>query len=99
MKLGDPVIIGYPARGEPLILGSLTGHGLPEDLLIGTPVEVNGRRFVVNVSYVPHNPKREKLVVLLEPKEKLEADFWTGNATKAEEKPVPPPAKQEEFPF
>jgi len=99
MKLGDPVIIGYPARGEPLILGFLTGHGLPEDLLIGTTVEVNGRRFVVNISYVPHNPKREKLVVLLEPKEKLEADFWTGNATKAEEKPVSPLAKQEEFPF
>ncbi len=99
MKLGDPVIIGYPARGEPLVLGSLSGHGLPEDLLIGTPVVVNGRRFVVNVSYIPHNPKREKLVVLLEPKENLEADFWTGSATKAAEKPPAPPAKQEEFPF
>lgn len=99
MKLGDPLIIGYPARGEPLVLGTISGHGLPEDLLIGTPVEVNGRRFIVNVSYVPHNPKREKLVVLLEPKETLDASFWTGIATKAEEKKAPPPAKQEEFPF
>lgn len=99
MKLGDTLIIGYPAIGEPIILGFLTGHELPEDLLIGTPVKVNGHRFVVNVSYIPHNPKREKLVSILVPKERLEADFWTGNLTKAEEKPVPPPAKQEEFPF
>lgn len=99
MKLGDPIIIGYLAIGEPVVLGSLTNHGLPEDLLIGTTVEVNGRLFTFNVSYVPHNPKREKLVSILVPKERLEADFWTGNLTKAEEKPVPPPAKQEEFPF
>lgn len=99
MKLGDPVIIGYPRRGEPLLLGTLSNHGLLEDLLIGTSVEVNGCRLTVNVSYVPHNPKRETLIVILEPKERLSDDFWTGNVTKAEEKPVPPPAKQEEFPF
>lgn len=99
MKLGDPLIVGYPARGEPLVLGTISGHGLPEDLLIGTPVEIRGHIFTVNVSYVPHNPKREKLVMLLVPRDKLDDSFWTGSATKAEEKPAPPPAKQEEFPF
>jgi hypothetical protein len=99
MKLGDPVIIGYPARGEPLVLGTLAGHGLPEDLLIGTTVEIRGRLFTVNVSYIPDNPKREKLVTLLVPKEKMEDDFWTGSAKRVEpEKPKVPP-KQEEFPF
>lgn len=99
MKLNDPAPIGYPARGEPLLLGSIANHGLPEDLLIGTPVKIYGKVFTVNVSYIPHNPKREKLVVLLEPQEKLEDDFWTGNATKAKEKPKATPPKQEEFPF
>lgn len=99
MKLPDPIIIGYPAPGEPLVLGTLVGHGLPEDLLIGTPVSVNGKRHIVNVSYVPGNPKRERLVVLLEPKERLEGDFWGSNATKAPEQPKPLPPKQEEFPF
>ncbi len=99
MKLTDPCPIGYPARGEPLILGTLSGHGLAEDLLIGTSVNVKGRLFTVNVSYVPHNPKREKLVVLLVPKETLEDDFWGGETARIQqEKPKAPP-KQEEFPF
>lgn len=98
MRLTDPVPIGYPARGEPLILGWLSGHGLDSDLLIGTTVTVKGHAFTVNVSYVPHNPKREKLVVLLVPKEKLEDDFWSGNL-KRQEKEIPPAPKQEEWPF
>jgi len=101
VKLTDPCPIGYPARGEPLILGTLSGHGLAEDLLIGTSVNVKGRLFTVNVSYVPHNPKREKLVVLLVPKETLEDDFWGGETARIQApKPVAPvPTKQEEFPF
>lgn len=99
MKLGDPIIIGYLAIGEPLVLGTLANHGLPEDLLIGTSVEICGLLFTVNVSYVPANPKREKLVTILVPKEKMGDDFWTGDATKAEEKAPSPPTKQEEFPF
>ena len=99
MKISNSIIIGYLAVGEPLVLGSLKNHGLPEDLLIGTLVEVNDRLFTFNVSYVPHNPKRERLISILVPKERLDADFWTGNVTKAEEKKAPPPPKQEEFPF
>jgi hypothetical protein len=99
VKVGDPIIIGYLAIGEPVILGSLRDHGLPDELLIGATVKVNGRLFTFNVSYVPNNPKRERLVSILVPKEKLDADFWTGNISKAEEKKTPPPPKQEEFPF
>lgn len=99
MKLGDQIIIGYLAVGEPVFLGSLTGHGLPEDLALGASVLVNGKLFTFNVSYVPNNPKREQLVPILVPKERLEDDFWTGSLTKAEEKPKAPPAEQEEFPF
>jgi hypothetical protein len=98
MKLTDPCPIGYPAREEPLLLGSLSSHGLPKDLLIGTRVEIRGKSFSVNVSYVPANPKREKLVVILVPREKLDSDFWGENVVRAEEK-IEPPKKQEEFPF
>jgi hypothetical protein len=99
MKIGDPVIIGYPARGEPAVLGTLSGHGLAEDLLIGTTVIVKGAPFVVNVSYVPSNPKRHTLVMLLEPRGEIGPGFWTGGATKAEVKKVTQQPKQEEFPF
>lgn len=99
MKLSDPLIIGYPARGEPLILGTMVEHNLPSDLIIGSYVSFKGKMFVVNVSYVPHNPKREKLVMLLEPKEELGEDFWNDGNVSKEEVRKPPVVSQEEFPF
>jgi hypothetical protein len=99
MKFTDPIMIGYLAIGEPIILGWLKNHGFRSDMLIGTVLNVNGRFFTFNVSYIPNNPKRQRLVGILIPMEELDADFWTGNVIEVEnKKPIPRP-KQEEFPF
>ena len=102
MILSDPIIIGYPARNAPSALGTWSDHGLPKDLLIGHTVslDIDGRDvlFSVNISYVPDNPKRQRLVPILQPKGALPADLWEYEGfTKAEPKAAPP--KQEEFPF
>ena len=90
MKLGDPIMIGYPAHGEPITLGYLHKHNLPEDLVIGASVKIHDKRFTVNVSYVPHNPRKERLIPLLVPKE----EFWAGNAVRVQSS-----TKKEEYQF
>ena len=97
MKLSDPIMIGHPANGEPILLGCLHKHNLPEDLIIGTPVHLYGKRFNVDVSYVPHNPKKERLIPLLVPKEELPIEFWTMQNLKRFESVQP--TKEEEYPF
>ena len=96
MKLSDPIMIGYPAKGEPILLGCLRNHDLPEELFVGTPIHIHGKRFTLDVSYVPHNPKKERLIPLLVPKEELPIEFWAGNAVKFESVT---PTKEEEYPF
>lgn len=99
MKPTNPIIIGYPAMGEPNVIGTLADHSLPDDILIGATVLVNGKKFTFNISYVPSNPKRERLVPILQPKEKLDDSFWDHGATRVEVKTVPQKPKQEEWPF
>lgn len=81
--LPDPIIVGFPAYDEPRVIGQLVEHGLSE-VVIGQIVSVRGKQYRVNVSYVPGNPKRERLVWVLEPSR--------GSAPR-------PVLKQEEFPF
>lgn len=100
MKITDPALIGRPAREEPDLLGEWSDHGLEPDLLIGTRVKCRGVTFVVNVSYVPANPKRETLVTLLEPRSPIPDKWWDhDNVTKFETSLVEPKTQQEEFPF
>lgn len=94
MKFGDPIMIGYPAHGEPIALGYLHKHNLPEDLIIGASVKIHDKRFTVDVSYVPHNPRKERLIPLLVPKEELPIEFWAGNAVRVQSS-----TKKEEYPF
>ena len=76
----DPVIIGHPAREFPRVLGYLSGHDLHGSFIPGHRIiyeTMEGEaEFSVNVSYVPSNPKREQLVVILQPKKRLPSDLW-----------------------
>lgn len=103
MQIPDPVIIGYPAHEYPRELGLLSGHDLtgsyiPGHRIIFTTMEGEAE-FSVNVSYVPSNPKRETLVVILQPKRKLPSDIWDCEGFTKTEESLPLPKKQEEFPF
>lgn len=104
MKIPDPVIIGYPARGEPRVLGEWSGHGLEGSWIPGQRITCGEAVFSVNVSYVPANPKRETLVTILQPVAPVPEEFWRKQGVGRES---PPPVQttvakkpvQEEFPF
>lgn len=97
MKLSDPIMIGYPAKGEPILLGCFHNPDLPDDLIIGHAVKLFGKLFTVDVSYVPSNPKEERVIPLLVPKEELPIEFWAfPDVVKFESVQ---PTKEEEYPF
>lgn len=99
MKIPDPVGIGYSARGEPRLVGLLSGHDLPLDMIVGEEIVVRGHRFGLSVSYVPANPKRETLVPILVPREELAENFWGGSVKKMVSIKKKFPTSQEEWPF
>lgn len=101
MQIPDPVIIGHPAREYPRVLGHLSGHGLEGSFIPGHRIiyeTMEGEaEFSVNVSYVPSNPKRQELVVILQPKKRLPSDIWDSVGFElAKEEPSP---NTEEYPF
>ena len=97
-KLSDLIMIGHPAKGEPILLGCVHNLDLPDHLYIGKSVHVYGRLFTFDVSYVPSNPKKERVIPLLVPKEDLPPEFWTMLGVERFES-TPPPTKEEEYPF
>lgn len=102
MRMPDPVIVGFPERGGPRVLGFVRGH-LLTDPLIGTSLRFQTLAgeaiFRVNVAYVPDNPKREKLILILEPMSPLPSDLWDSQGFERVEGEPPPALVQEEWPF
>lgn len=97
MKLSDSIMIGHPAKGEPILLGCVHNLDLPDHLYIGRSVHLYGRLFTFDVSYVPSNPKKERVIRLLVPKEELPPEFWTMLGVERFEPTQP--TKEEEYPF
>lgn len=100
MKIPDPVIIGYPAHGEPHVVGELREHGLEGSWILGQKITYGDAVFSVNVSYVPANPKRETLVVILQPVTPVPEEFCRKQGVGRESSSsVTKKPMQEEFPF
>ena len=97
MKLSDPIMIGHPAKVEPILLGCVYNSDLPDHPYVGNSVHVHGKLFTFNVSYVPSNPKKERVIPLLVPKEELPPEFWTMPGVERFESTQP--TKEEEYPF
>lgn len=100
MKLPDPLIIGSARRGSPQVYGWWRYHLLGERL-IGEKIIIRDQVFVIDVSYVPDNPKKEKLVPILSPLYlPINPFIWfTLGFKKNREKDNQEPPKEEEYPF
>lgn len=107
MRTPDPIIIGIPAHGFPIIYGFMD-NPIPyigENFLIGQTVKVHSWFLIepieltLNVSYVPNNPRRERLLPILQPKSIIPATLWELSAFRKAEAEQMPTKPQEEYPF
>lgn len=103
MKIDKHVFfIGRPEKDGPEIIGEWRNHNILEEPVIGESFIIDdgrGNQFQVslNVGYAPGNPKRERLISLLEPRTLIPEKVWEHpDFTKHEQKTKD---NYEEYPF
>lgn len=97
-----PLIVGLPAVDFPTVFGyiSLSKKCVERNRLgewqIGKHLVIQDVLFMMNVSYIQNNPKRERLMPVLQPLSKISDEWWAKYGEKVKNVEI---KKEEEYPF